>query len=132
MSEEKILYGACRFCGQTQTVNEDEVLDVIRQTGAEGEDAKNIVATRYCTCEEAKAQATHEMKLEAAGEWACGVFEKDPEKLQCVLCAIKATSEHHFGRVAIKSGKYNYTFDVDAAGDIRIKTKYTDTQEETF
>ena len=36
MSEEKILYGACRFCGQTQTVNEDEVLDVIRQTGAEG------------------------------------------------------------------------------------------------
>lgn len=133
MSEEtKILYGACRFCGQTQTVNEDEVLDIIRHTGVDGEEAKNIAATRYCDCEQAKAAATHEMKLQAAGEWAKGVFEKDPEKLQCVLCAIKATSEHHFGRISIKSGKYLYTFDVDAAGDIRIKTKYTDTQEETF
>lgn len=132
MSKEKVLYGACRFCGQSQIVSEDEVLDVIRQTGVEGEEATIIVATRNCNCEQAQAQATHEMKLEAAGEWARGVFEKDPDKLQCVLCAIKATSEHHFGRIAIKSGKYNYTFDVDAAGDIRIKTKYTDTQEETF
>ena len=41
MSEEtKVLFGACRFCGQTQTVNEDEVLDIIRHTGVDGEKAK--------------------------------------------------------------------------------------------
>lgn len=133
MSEEsKMLYGACRFCGQTQTVDEDEVLEIIRQTGAEGEDAKNIAATRHCSCEQAKAQQTHEMKLQAAGAWAENVFENSPEKLQAVLCAIKAVSEHHFGRITIKSGKYLYAFDTDAHNDIRIKTKYTDTQEETF
>lgn len=133
MSEEsKMLYGACRFCGQTQTVDEDEVLEIIRQTGAEGEDAKNIAATRHCSCEQAKAQQTHEMKLQAAGAWAENVFENSHEKLQAVLCAIKAVSEHHFGRITIKSGKHLYAFDTDAHNDIRVKIKYTDTQEETF
>ena len=133
MSEEsKMLYGACRFCGQTQTVDEDEVLEIIRQTGAEGEDAKNIAATRHCGCEQAKAQQTHEMKLEAAGAWAKATFESDPSKLQTVLCSIKAVSEHHFGKTTIKSGKYNYAFDTDAHNDIRVKITYTDRSEETF
>ena len=132
MSEEKkITYGICKFCGQTRAFSENDLLSAIAN-GIDEEEAADIVATKQCDCEQAKAAATHEMKLQAAGEWDKGVFEKDPEKLQCVLCAIKATSEHHFGRISIKSGKYLYTFDVDSAGDIRIKTKYTDTQEETF
>lgn len=96
------------------------------------EEAADYVASETCSCEQAKAQATHKMKLQAAGAWAENVFENSPEKLQAVLCAIKAVSEHHFGRITIKSGKYLYAFDTDAHNDIRVKTKYTDTQEETF
>ena len=118
------LGGVLKFFANTATSYPDSYEVLLSTTGTEIADFTETL--------QAMAAATHEMKLQAAGEWAKGVFEKDPEKLQCVLCAIKATSEHHFGRISIKSGKYLYTFDVDSAGDIRIKTKYTDTQEETF
>ena len=133
MSEEnKETYGACRFCGQTSIVSEDELLHVVANILCDAEHAADFIATRNCSCEQAEAQRTHEMKLEAAGAWAENTFEKSPEKLQAVLCAIKAVSEHHFGRIAIKSGKYLYTFDTDGNNDIRVKIKFTDTSEETF
>lgn len=120
MSEEnKETYGACRFCGQTSIVSEDELLHVVANRLCDADHAADFIATRNCSCEQAEAQRTHEMKLEAAGAWA-------------VLCAIKAVSEHHFGRITIKSGKYLYTFDTDGNNDIRVKIKFTDTSEETF
>ncbi len=132
MSEEQIIYGVCKYCGQARAVERLEVLSAAKNFDLSDEEAADYVASETCSCEQAKAQATHKMKLQAAGAWAENVFENSPEKLQAVLCAIKAVSEHHFGRITIKSGKYLYAFDTDAHNDIRVKTKYTDTQEETF
>lgn len=132
MSEEQIIYGVCKYCGQARAVERLEVLSAAKNFDLSDEEAADYVVSETCSCEQAKAQATHKMKLQAAGAWAENVFENSPEKLQAVLCAIKAVSEHHFGRITIKSGKYLYAFDTDAHNDIRVKTKYTDTQEETF
>lgn len=130
MSEERT--GTCRYCGQTRICDEDELLEIISKTGADGETALNICASRNCDCEGAQIQREREMKLEAAGAWIENIFEDRAAAKSTMLCATKAITERAFNKITIKDGKRNYTIDLDKDGCIRIKTKYTDTDEELF
>ena len=70
MSEEQIIYGVCKYCGQARAVERLEVLSAAKNFDLSDEEAADYVASETCSCEQAKAQATHKMKLQAAGAWA--------------------------------------------------------------
>ena len=115
--------GICRFCGQITMVKAPE--------NSAPEDL-NRLATEQCDCDGAQLEREKKMRLEAAGEWAKNIFKDSQERLQLALCGIHAAFEYKVDKVTIKKDKNTYTIDLDSEGMIRIKTKFTDNDIETF
>lgn len=129
MSETRT--GVCRFCNQSRLVDEDALLDAVRN-GVAAEEAADYCASNECDCKGAQIERERRMKLEAAGEYVQNVFGEDDAMLHVALCSIQATFGGSADKVTIKKGKRTYVFDRDKDGMIRIKSTYKDTDEETF
>lgn len=131
--EEMQKNGACIYCGQVQMITEDELLDAVA-SGIKPEEAADVCATRKCSCRDAEMERERQMRLEAAGEWAKNTFsdEEIPERLAVALCAISATFCHAVDYVTFRIGKYTHKVDKDKDGMIRIRSRFTEENEETF
>lgn len=119
MSNQKI--GICRFCGQS----------IILDTDLTEEAELNELASHECTCAGAVSERDKEMKLAAASEWIENVF-KDETSRDAMKSAVEAVNANAFSRITLKVGKTSYAISLDHDKCICIKSKYTDTNEETF
>ncbi len=115
--------GFCKYCGQIVMVEAPEELPP---------EELNELASQQCNCDEAKRQQRRIARMGAAAIWAENYFSRESGQLQAVCCAIKAVFEYAFDNITIKSGKKTYKIDMDKDGMIRIRTKYTDNEIETF
>lgn len=96
------------------------------------EDKANFIATRKCKCVRAERERRRETKVEAAGAGIENYFQKRPEAADMMKKIVDAICRGVFGKISVKEGKMNYTVDLDSDECIRIRTKFTDTNEETF
>ena len=125
--------GTCIYCGQMRTFSEEEFREVF-PLGSVGDDEnqRNRVAAYYCSCPKAEIERKRENKIEAAGAWIDNYFEKRPDAADSMKNMVETISKLVFSRITVKDGKRTYTVDLDKDSCIRIKSKFTDTNEETF
>ena len=55
MSEEQIIYGVCKYCGQARAVERLEVLSAAKNFDLSDEEAADYVASETCSCVPASA-----------------------------------------------------------------------------
>ncbi len=126
--------GVCKYCGQIGMVNEMDLKEYAHAFDEDmtPEDKADYIATRKCKCVQAESERRRETKVEAAGAWIENYFQERPEAADTMKKIVDAICRGVFGRISVKEGKRNYTVDLDSDECIRIRTKFTDTNEETF
>ncbi len=126
------LTGTCKYCGQIQVVERQEVEEIMLHCGVDEEAACFIAASRGCDCGEAHIHRKREEKLKAAGAWIDNMFKDREDVANVMITATKAVVEHEVTKVKVTIGKHDYSVDLDKDDCLRIKTKYTNKDEETF
>ncbi len=129
--------GVCKYCGQTRLVSDAELKDFYGAPNIEVDDDMladmlDIITTNKCKCPQAEDERRKTRKLEAAGAWIENYFQDRPDASDAMKRIVDAICRGVFGRISVKEGKRNYTVDLDSDECIRIRTKFTDTNEETF
>ena len=126
--------GTCEYCGQTHIISEEEYKDRFEIAGPLGDEEMilNALATHKCKCAEASIQRRREEKIKAAGDWIDNYFEDCPAAANAMNEVVNMVIKGVFPKVTIKSGKKTFTVDLDKDDCLRIRTKYVDTNEETF
>ena len=127
--------GVCKYCGQIGMDSEADLKEYAHVFDGDvtpDEQKLDYVATKKCKCAQAESERRRETKIEAAGAWIENYFQDRPEAADTMKKIVDAITRGVFGRISIKEGKRNYTVDLDSDECIRIRTKFTDTNEETF
>ncbi len=125
--------GSCKYCGQTRLISDAELKDFFGADDIEvDDDMLDIIATNKCKCPQAEDERRKTRKLEAAGAWIENYFQNRPDASDAMKALVTIVCNRTFGKISVKDGKRSYTVDLDKDDCIRIKAKYTDTNEETF
>lgn len=101
--------GACKFCGQVQTLNPSCDAD---------EDTLNRIATMQCTCEEAKHyQNIQEISAQIDETWGTNF----PETAELAKKAVKYIDKGKMASVSINTGNHmTVKISISSKGEIKV------------
>ena len=125
--------GICKYCGQSRLISDADIREFFGTDVSDAdEEMLDMIATNKCKCPQAEDERRKASKLEAAGAWIENYFQDRPEASDAMKALVTIIGNRTFGRISVRDGKRTYTVDLDKDDCIRIRAKYTDTNEETF
>lgn len=130
--KETTITGECIFCHTFREVPYHLTSANAQMRGITEQEAADRLATDVCNCKQGLEFRKRRERLENAAGYLKKIFKDNESAAQMSMCAIKAVDEFAVDKVTFKIAKYSYTIDKDKDNMLRVKTKFTDSNDETF
>ena len=131
-TKETQIAGECIFCHTFRQIPYEDAFTIAQLRGISEQEAADDLATDMCRCKQGIDFRESKKRLENAAEFMHKIFAENEGAYQMSLCCLKAVDSGDVEKVTFKIGKFSYTIDKDAQAMIRVKTKYTDSQDAKF